>query len=106
MRVHSQAFVPEFTRLCESCWVGPNVVLTNARYPKSIGVKENLKGPTVGRFAKVGANATVLPGLVIGDNSLIGAGSVVVKDVESNTVVVGNPAKKIKSIDLLPYEVQ
>jgi acetyltransferase-like isoleucine patch superfamily enzyme len=55
-----------------------------------------LKGPILEEGAIIGANSTLLPGVRIGKNALVGAGSVVTKDVEANAVVVGNPAKKIK----------
>ena len=83
--------------------MGPNVVLTNAKYPLSPGVKESLRGPTLKRGAKIGANATILPGVVVGANALIGAGSVVVRDVPDGAVAVGNPARIIKHISELPY---
>jgi len=103
VRIHSQAFIPEYSIIEENAWIGPNVVFTNAKYPLSPGVKEDLKGPTIKKGAKIGANATILPGLVIGQNALVGAGAVVVKDVPDDAVVVGNPAKVISKITALPY---
>ena len=103
VRMHSQVFVPEFTVIEDDAWLGPNVVITNAKYPLSPGVKETLAGPLIKKGAKIGANATILPGVVIGVNSLVGAGSVVTKDVPDNAVVAGNPARLIKMIDALPY---
>lgn len=101
VRVHSQVFIPEYSILEDDCWIGPNVVLTNSYHPKCRSAKECLKGPVIKRNAKIGANATILPRVVIGENALVGAGAVVVSDVEPNSVVVGNPARKIKSIDKL-----
>lgn len=101
-RIHSQAFVPEFSRLAEKCWVGPRVVITNARYPVSQGVKDSLQGATIGRRAKIGANATLLPGVTIGDDALVGAGSVVTKDVPNEQVVVGNPARVVNTVRDIP----
>lgn len=99
VRIHSQAFVPEYTELEEGCWVGPNVVITNARYPKHPDAKENLRGAKIGRNAKLGANVTVLPGIMVGENCLVGAGSVVTKDVLKNTIVAGNPAVLVRQVD-------
>jgi acetyltransferase-like isoleucine patch superfamily enzyme len=103
VRIHSMAFIPEYTVLEPHCWIGPNVVITNAKYPRSPLVKETLKGALVRRGAKIGANCTLLPGVEIGENALVGAGSVVTRDVPPGTVVAGNPAKVIKKISDLPY---
>jgi acetyltransferase-like isoleucine patch superfamily enzyme len=103
VRIHSQAFIPEFSVLEDDAWLGPNVVLTNAKYPLSRGVKESLKGPRIKRGAKIGANATILPGVVIGEHALVGAGAVVVKDVPDGVVVAGNPARIIRKLSELPY---
>lgn len=105
VRIHTQVFVPEFTILEDGCWLGPHVVLTNARYPLSPDVKKTLKGPVIRRGAKIGANCTILPGVVIGEDALVGAGSVVVHDVPPGAVVVGNPAHAIRHISQLPYQV-
>ncbi len=99
VRLHSNVFVPEFSVLEDNCWLGPNVVVTNARYPQSPNAKEKLRGATIKRGAKIGANATLLPGITIGENALVGAGAVVVEDVPANAVVVGNPAHIIKSVE-------
>lgn len=98
VRIHSQAFIPEFSVLKRGCWIGPNVVLTNAKYPKSPNVKNELISVIVGESAKIGANSTILPGIVIGKNALIGAGSVVVKNVDEGTIVGGNPASFLRNI--------
>ena len=103
VRIHSQVFIPEYSILEEDAWIGPNVVLTNAKYPASPDAKKNLKGVTIKKGAKIGANSTILPGVVIGSNALVGAGSVVAHDVPEGAVVVGNPAKVIKRIEELPY---
>jgi acetyltransferase-like isoleucine patch superfamily enzyme len=103
VRLHSNVFVPEFSVLEDDCWLGPNVVLTNAKYPRSPEAKKSLVGPTIEFGAKIGANATILPAVRVGRHALVGAGSVVTHDVEADTVVVGNPARFIKSLSELPY---
>jgi acetyltransferase-like isoleucine patch superfamily enzyme len=103
VRIHTQVFIPEFSVLEEGCWIGPNVVLTNAKYPLAPGVKDQLAGPVIRRGAKVGANSTILPGVTIGEDALVGAGAVVSRDVPAGAVVVGNPARVIRHISELPY---
>ena len=98
VRIHSQAFVPEYSVLEEGCWIGPNVVFTNALYPLAPDAKKNLKGPLIRRGAKIGANSTLLPGVEVGENALVGAGTVLVKDVAREKVVAGNPARVIKDV--------
>jgi acetyltransferase-like isoleucine patch superfamily enzyme len=107
VRIHSRVFIPEFSVLEEGCWIGPGVVMTNAFHPLCPKVKDCLVGPTVKKGAKIGANATLLPGVVIGENALVGAGAVVTKDVPAGAVVAGNPAKIIKQIDELdcPFDL-
>jgi acetyltransferase-like isoleucine patch superfamily enzyme len=103
VRIHTQVFIPEYSILEEGCWIGPNVVFTNAKYPLAPGVKDSLAGPIIRKGAKIGANVTLLPGVVIGENALVGAGSVVVRDVAPGAVVAGNPARVIRQISELPY---
>lgn len=103
VRIHSQAFIPEFTVIHQNAWIGPNVVLTNALYPKGQNVKARLKGPEVMENAIIGANVTVLPGVVLGKNCVVGAGSVVTSHVRDGWVVVGNPAKFLKMRSELRY---
>jgi acetyltransferase-like isoleucine patch superfamily enzyme len=103
VRIHSLAFIPEFTVIEDGCWIGPNVVLTNAKYPNSPNAKNELKGVHLKKNAIIGAGCIILPGLEIGAYALIGAGSVVTKDIPNHCVVAGNPAKQINTIDNLPY---
>jgi len=103
VRLHSNVFIPEYSVLEDNCWVGPNVVVTNARYPRSPRAKEELVGAYIETGAKVGANVTILPGVRIGRDALIGAGAVVTRNVAAGEVVVGNPGRVVNSVTNLPY---
>ncbi|MGE3540964.1 MAG: DapH/DapD/GlmU-related protein [Candidatus Tectimicrobiota bacterium] len=95
VRIHSNAFIPEFSIVEAGAWIGPHVVLTNARYPNRPDTKAQLQGPQVLQGARIGANATLLPGVVIGRYALVGAGAVVLHDVTDGAIVVGNPARVV-----------
>ena len=81
VRIHGNVFVPEFSELHDGCWVGPGVILTNARYPNRPDTKRTSKGSRWAG-AVVGAGAVLLPGVMIGEGALVGAGAVVVGDVK------------------------
>ena len=97
VRVHSRVFIPEYSVLEDDTWVGPGSVFTNDLYPPS-GSVPNLKGPHLMPRARIGANVTLLPGVTVGRNAVVGAGAVVVRDVPDGKVVVGNPARIIKDV--------
>ena len=82
---------------CEAdVFIGPSVVFTNVINPRSfIERKEEFKSTLVQRGATIGANATILCGITIGNYSMIGAGAVILKDVPTHAIMVGNPAKQI-----------
>lgn len=98
VRIHSGAFL-ELTTLGDHVFVGPNVVFTDDPHPMGCPrYKECKGGPVVESLARIGANSTLLPGVRVGRNALVGAGSVVVRDVPPDTVVGGNPAREIKKV--------
>ncbi|QOW10633.1 N-acetyltransferase [Kaistella flava (ex Peng et al. 2021)] len=86
-------------RIEDHVFIGPNVTFTNDRYPRSKQYPDEFQQTLVKKGASIGANATILGGLTIGENSLIGAGSVVTKNVPDNELWVGNPARKIRNIE-------
>ena len=89
-------------RIGDNCMFGPNVSLYTAGHniaPKGRN-KDGYGIPiTIGNDVWIGGSCVILPGVSIGDNSIIAAGSVVTKDVPSNVIVAGNPAKILKSIE-------
>ena len=86
----------------DDCFIGPNVSIYTACHstdPTERNTREEWAEPvTIGNNVWIGGSVTILPGVTIGDNVTIGAGSVVTKDIPSDTVAVGNPCKVIKHI--------
>ncbi|MFP5265433.1 MAG: WxcM-like domain-containing protein [Blastocatellia bacterium] len=80
-------------RLESDVFVGPNVTFTNDSFPRSKQYPNEFTRTVVRKGASVGANATILAGLTIGTNSMVGAGAVVTKDVPPHAIVKGNPAR-------------
>jgi len=104
VRIHSCCFL-EMVTIEDDVFIGPNVVFTDDPHPMNCPkYKECLGGVTVKKLVRIGANCTLLPGVVVGENSLIGAGSVVVRDIPPNSVAAGSPAKVIKNINELKCE--
>lgn len=100
-RIHSGCFL-ELTIIEDHVFVGPRVVFTDDPHPMGCPrYKECLGGVKVLSLAKIGANCTLLPGVVVGRNALVGAGSVVTKSIEDGMVAAGNPAVVIKRIEEL-----
>ena len=82
----------------DDVFVGPNATFTNDLEPRSRNSAAQLLPTVVKKGASIGANATILPGLTIGEGAMVGAGSVVTKDVPPRTLVVGNPARVVRSL--------
>ena len=87
--IQSNVYLPHLTVIEDDVFIAPNVCFTNDPYPKS----KHLLGATVKKNSILGANATIIAGVKIGENAVIGAGTVVTKDIPPGTVVVGNPAR-------------
>ena len=90
----------------DGVFIGPHACFTNDKLPRATTTDGKLKTgedwemtkTLVKRRASIGANATIICGVIIGENSIIGAGSVVTKDVPPNSIVAGNPAKAIGKV--------
>lgn len=82
----------------DDVFIGPNVTFINDLKPRSKMYPESFVKTLIKKGASVGANSTILGGVTIGENAMIGAGSVLTKNVPENTLWMGNPAKFIKTI--------
>ncbi len=96
-RVHSHCFLEHVT-LGRRVFLGPGVVFTDDPHPVCPRYLDCVLGATVADDVSIGGNATILPGVRIGEGALVGAGSVVMRDVQPGTVVAGNPAALKKEI--------
>lgn len=91
IRIQSMAFIPTHTRIGAGVFIGPNAVLTNDRYPPT--GKPELKGPVIGDNVTIGANATILPGVRLGNGCAVAAGAIVTKNIPEGVLAVGAPAR-------------
>ena len=100
VRIHTNVYIAQFTTLEDDVFLAPGVSIANDPRPLCASCTQQ-HGPTIRRGARIGVNVTILPGVEIGENALIGAGSVVTKDVPANAVVYGNPARPHGKVDEL-----
>lgn len=96
--IKSGVYIWDNINIEDNVFIGPCVTFTNDLYPRSKQYPPEFPTTLIKKNASIGANATILPGITIGENSLIGAGSVVTKNVPDNVIVAGNPAKIIRAI--------
>jgi acetyltransferase-like isoleucine patch superfamily enzyme len=87
------------TRIEDDVFVGPNVSFTNDLFPRSKKYPKEFSSVTIKRNASIGANATLLPSITIGEYAVVGAGAVVTKNVPSHAIVIGNPAKIVRYVN-------
>src|ERR1700712_3936456 len=105
-KISSHTFICEGVHIEDNVFVGHGVMFTNDLFPRATNADGSAQTEAdwtmietfVKKGASIGSNATILCGITIGENALIGAGSVVTKDVPANTIAAGNPAKIIKKI--------
>lgn len=97
--IKSGVYIWDGTTIEDKVFIGPCVSFTNDKFPRSKEYPEEFSKITIKKRASIGANSTILPGVTLGENCLIGAGSVVVKDVPDNAVVAGNPAKVMRYLE-------
>jgi acetyltransferase-like isoleucine patch superfamily enzyme len=104
VKVSSHTFICEGVTIEDECFIGHGVMFTNDKYPRSANADGSLQSeadwqvvPTlIQRGASIGSNATILCGVTIGERAIVGAGSVVTKDVPAGAVVAGVPARVLR----------
>ena len=98
-KIQANAYITAYSTLEEEVFVAPGVTTTNDNYMGRTERRHELRrGPTIRRGARIGGAAVLLPGIEVGEEAFVGAGAVVLRDVEPRSVVVGNPARPIRSV--------
>jgi len=98
VKVHSNVYIAQFTTIKDDVFIAPGVMTANDPHPNCRFSKKCMQGPTIKKGAQIGINVTLLSFITVGQYSLIGAGSVVTKDIPPYSVAYGNPARVVKSI--------
>jgi len=107
VKVSSHTFICEGVEIEDNVFIGHNVSFINDKYPRSANADGSLQTETdwkvvrtrVKKGASIGTSVTILCGVTIGENAIVGAGSVVTKDVADNVVVAGNPARLLRKLE-------
>jgi acetyltransferase-like isoleucine patch superfamily enzyme len=105
-KISSHTFICEGVHIGDNVFIGHNVTFINDKYPRSANPDGTLQTEAdwkvvetfIKNGASVGSSSTILCGITVGENAIVGAGAVVTKDVPANTIVAGVPAKVIKKI--------
>lgn len=92
VKIHTNCYVAQYTEICDDAFLAPGVTIANDLYPGNAASERVMSGPFIGPRAQIGVNATILPFVRIGAGAMIGAGSVVTRDIPEGAVAFGNPA--------------
>jgi acetyltransferase-like isoleucine patch superfamily enzyme len=92
VKIHSNCYIAQYTEIGADAFLAPGVTIANDLYPGQEASREVMSGPSIGAGAQIGVNVTILPFVRIGEGCLVGAGSVVTRDLPPGTVAFGNPA--------------
>ena len=102
VKIHCNCYVAQYTELEDDVFLAPGVTIANDLYPGDKRSARLMSGPKIGAGAQIGVNVTILPYVRIGASALIGAGSVVTRDIPGGTVAFGNPAVVRRAVAELP----
>ena len=108
-KISSHTFVCEGVTIEDNVFIGHGVMFINDSYPRATGANGGLQTEAdwkvertvIKKGASIGSGATILSNITVGENAIVGAGSVVTKNVPANSIVAGNPAKFLRSIELI-----
>ncbi len=99
VKIETESYITAMSTIEDYCFIAPEVTFTNDNYlGRTEERKKYFKGPTIKKGARIGANATVLPGITIAEDVLVAAGSVVTKDLEKENIYMGIPAKFVRKV--------
>lgn len=101
VKIHNKVYIAQYTCIEDEVFLAPGVTLANDIHPGCPHSDECMRGPHIKKGARIGINCTIFPRVVIGEYAVIGAGSVVTKDVPDGAVAYGNPARIQGEIDSL-----
>jgi acetyltransferase-like isoleucine patch superfamily enzyme len=99
VKIHNKVYVAQFTVLEDDVFLGPGVTLANDIHPGCPDSLKCMRGPCINKGAQIGINSCILPRVVIGERSIIGAGSIVTRDIPAGVVAYGNPAQVICDVN-------
>jgi len=102
VKIHNNVYVSQYTIIEDDAFLAPGVIVGNDIHPGCAFSGDCMRGPHIKRGAQIGVNATLLPFVTIGEGALIGAGSVVTRDVPAGAVAYGNPARVARDRHSLP----
>jgi len=99
VKIHNMVYVSQYSVIDDDAFLAPGVMLANDIHPGCPDSSECMRGPHIKRGAQIGVNCCVLPRVTIGENAVIGSGSVVTKDIPAGMVAYGNPARVVCGIE-------
>jgi acetyltransferase-like isoleucine patch superfamily enzyme len=103
VKIHTNCYVAQFSEIGDNAFLAPGVSFANDLYPGDEDSAANMRGPVIEPGAQLGVNVTVLPYVRVGAGAIVGAGSVVTRDIPAGMVAYGNPAKPVGRVeDLSP----